>query len=119
MLVNSSLLIFAYQAEIVMKQKMELINQIKEMELGRDLRQKMVDLTESSGCGLLCEMSIAEVWIDSGNLTVKDTIVESGVRFSIFSEMYFFFYRKFSTLDKNLSLINVQIVYRCYYCHIN
>lgn len=45
---------------------MELINQIKEMESGRALRQKMVDLTESSGCGLLCEMSIAEVRIDSG-----------------------------------------------------
>lgn len=55
-------MLFADQAEIVMRQKMELINQIKDMESGRALRQqKMVDLTESSGCGLLCEMSIAEV----------------------------------------------------------
>lgn len=52
---------FCLQAEIVMKQKMELINQIKEMESDRSIRQRLVDLTETSGCGLLCEMSIAEV----------------------------------------------------------
>lgn len=49
------------EAEIEMKQKMDLIAQIKEMESGRSIRQKLVDFTETSGVGLLCEMSTAEL----------------------------------------------------------
>ena len=40
---------------------MELIHQIRAMEAVPVIRQKFVDLTETSGAGLLSEMSIAEV----------------------------------------------------------
>lgn len=40
---------------------MELIHQIKAMEAVPIIRQKLVDLSESAGHGLLSEMSIAEV----------------------------------------------------------
>lgn len=45
-----------------MRQKMELIQEIRAMEATSAARQpKTVDLTETAGYGLLCEMSIAEV----------------------------------------------------------
>lgn len=49
------------QAELEMRRKMELIHQIKAMEAVPIIRQKLVDLSESAGHGLLSEMSIAEV----------------------------------------------------------
>ena len=44
-----------------MRRRMELIHQIRAMEAVPVNRQKFVDLTETSGAGLLSEMSIAEV----------------------------------------------------------
>lgn len=45
-----------------MRQKMELIQEIRAMQATSAARQpKPVDLTETAGYGLLCEMSIAEV----------------------------------------------------------
>ncbi len=44
-----------------MRQKMELIQQIRAMEATPVIRHKLVDLTETAGHGLLSEMSIAEV----------------------------------------------------------
>lgn len=73
------------EAEIMMRQKMELINQIKEMESGRALRQKMVDLTESSGCGLLCEMSIAELRERLQILKMEEVEEEENRRNEIFN----------------------------------
>ena len=43
---------------------MELIHQIRAMEAVPIIRQKFVDLTATSGHGLLSEMSIAEVWLE-------------------------------------------------------
>ena len=50
-----------FQAEIEMRRRMELIHQIRAMEAVPVIRQKFVDFTETSGAGLLSEMSIAEV----------------------------------------------------------
>ena len=44
-----------------MRKKTELIQQIRAMESVPVIRHKFVDITESSGHGLLLEMSIAEV----------------------------------------------------------
>ena len=44
-----------------MRQKMELIQQIRAMEAIPVNRKKLVNLTETAGYGLLNEMSIAEV----------------------------------------------------------
>ena len=44
-----------------MRRRMELIHQIRAMEAVPVIRQKFVDFTETSGAGLLSEMSIAEV----------------------------------------------------------
>ncbi len=44
-----------------MKQKVELIQQIRAMESVPVIRKKFVDLTETSGQGLLAEMSVIEV----------------------------------------------------------
>lgn len=44
-----------------MKQKMALIQQIRAMEATPVIRQKLVDLSEKAGHGLLSEMSISEV----------------------------------------------------------
>lgn len=44
-----------------MRRRMELIHQIRAMEAVPIIRQKFVDLTATSGHGLLSEMSIAEV----------------------------------------------------------
>jgi len=51
------------EAEIEMRQKMEMISQIKDMEarVNSGANQKLVDLTETGGYGLLSEMSIAEL----------------------------------------------------------
>jgi len=49
------------EAEIEMRRRMELIHQIRAMEAVPVIRQKFVDLTATSGHGLLSEMSIAEV----------------------------------------------------------
>ncbi|XP_052102292.1 cilia- and flagella-associated protein 99-like isoform X3 [Mytilus californianus] len=49
------------EAELEMRRKMELIHQIKAMEAVPIIRQKLVDLSESAGHGLLSEMSIAEL----------------------------------------------------------
>lgn len=49
------------QAEEEMRRRMELIHQIRAMEAVPIIRQKLVDLTTTSGHGLLSEMSIAEV----------------------------------------------------------
>ena len=49
------------EAEQEMRQKMELIRQIRAMEATPVNRFKLVDLTEKAGHGLLSEMSIAEV----------------------------------------------------------
>ncbi|KAJ8317728.1 hypothetical protein KUTeg_005632 [Tegillarca granosa] len=49
------------EAEAEMKKKMELIHQIRAMEAVPIIRQKFVDLTATSGHGLLGEMSIAEL----------------------------------------------------------
>ncbi len=44
-----------------MRQKVELIQQIRAMESVPVIRKKFVDLTVTSGQGLLSEMSIVEV----------------------------------------------------------
>ena len=44
-----------------MRRKIELIQQIRAMESVPVIRTKFVDITETSGQGLLSEMSIAEV----------------------------------------------------------
>ena len=45
-----------------MRQKMEIIREIRVMEATSAAKQpRIVDLTETPGYGLLCEMSIAEV----------------------------------------------------------
>ena len=50
------------QAQEEMRQKMEIIREIRAMEATSAARQpKLVDLTEIPGYGLLCEMSVAEV----------------------------------------------------------
>lgn len=49
------------QAEIEMRRRMELIHQIRAMEAVPVIRQKFVDLTSTSGHGLLSEMSIVEL----------------------------------------------------------
>ncbi|XP_041371252.1 cilia- and flagella-associated protein 99-like isoform X2 [Gigantopelta aegis] len=49
------------EAEADMRRKMELIQQIRAMEAVPVMRQKFVDLTATSGQGLLSEMSIAEL----------------------------------------------------------
>ncbi|KAK3094329.1 hypothetical protein FSP39_000366 [Pinctada imbricata] len=49
------------EAEIEMRRRMELIHQIRAMEAVPIIRQKFVDLTATSGHGLLSEMSIAEL----------------------------------------------------------
>lgn len=49
------------QAEADMRQKAELIQQIKAMESVPIIRAKFVDTTETGGQGLLAEMSLAEV----------------------------------------------------------
>ena len=53
-----------FQAEKEMRRRMELIHQIRAMEAVPIIRQKFVDLTATSGHGLLSEMSIAEVWLE-------------------------------------------------------
>lgn len=50
------------QAEADMRQKAELIQQIKALESVPIIRTKFVDTTETGGQGLLAEMSLAEVW---------------------------------------------------------
>lgn len=54
-----------------MKKKMELIHQIRAMEAVPIIRQKFVDMTATSGHGLLGEMSIAEVSL-CANLCVDE-----------------------------------------------
>lgn len=49
------------EAEEEMRRRMELIHQIRAMEAVPIIRQKFVDLTATSGHGLLSEMSIAEL----------------------------------------------------------
>lgn len=49
------------QAEVEMRRRVELIQQIRAMECVPVIRTKFVDLTETAGQGLLSEMSIAEV----------------------------------------------------------
>ncbi|XP_022343302.2 cilia- and flagella-associated protein 99-like isoform X1 [Crassostrea virginica] len=49
------------EAEEEMRRRMELIHQIRAMEAVPIIRQKLVDLTTTSGHGLLSEMSIAEL----------------------------------------------------------
>jgi len=49
------------EAELEMRRRMELIHQIRAMEAVPIIRQKFVDLTATSGHGLLSEMSIAEL----------------------------------------------------------
>ena len=50
------------QAAEDMRQKAELIQQIKAMESVPIIRTKFLDTTETGGQGLLSEMSLAEVW---------------------------------------------------------
>ena len=49
------------QAEVEMRRKVELIQQIRAMESVPLIRTKFVDFTETGGQGLLSEMSVAEV----------------------------------------------------------
>ncbi|XP_052227633.1 cilia- and flagella-associated protein 99-like isoform X1 [Dreissena polymorpha] len=49
------------EAEAEMRRRMELIHQIRAMEAVPAIRQKFVDLTATSGHGLLSEMSIVEL----------------------------------------------------------
>lgn len=49
------------EAELEMRHRMELIHQIRAMEAVPVIRHKFVDFTETSGAGLLSEMSIAEL----------------------------------------------------------
>lgn len=49
------------EAEIEMRRRMELIHQIRAMEAVPVIRQKFIDLTATSGHGLLSEMSILEL----------------------------------------------------------
>ena len=51
------------QAEVEMRRKVELIQQIRAMESVPLIRTKFVDFTETGGQGLLSEMSVAEVSI--------------------------------------------------------
>ena len=46
-----------------MKQRLEVIRKIRELEANRTVKSKVIDLTETSGCGLHTEMSISEVKI--------------------------------------------------------
>lgn len=57
-MLNSYLL---FQAEADMKRKLELIYQIRAVEIAPAPRRKMLDLTSTAGARLLSEMSIAEV----------------------------------------------------------
>ena len=54
-------IILSFQAEEEMRKKVDLIKQIRAIESVPIIRHKFVDLTETSGHGLLSEMSIAEV----------------------------------------------------------
>ena len=54
------------QAAEDMRQKAELIQQIKAMESVPIIRTKFLDTTETGGQGLLSEMSLAEVWWHDG-----------------------------------------------------
>lgn len=54
--------IYCHQAEQEMRQKVELIQQIRAMESVPVVRTKFIDQTETSGQGLLAEMSLVEVW---------------------------------------------------------
>ena len=49
------------KAEAEMKRKVELIQQIRALESVPIVRSKFFDMTATSGQGLLCEMSVAEV----------------------------------------------------------
>ncbi|KAK3590166.1 hypothetical protein CHS0354_041220 [Potamilus streckersoni] len=49
------------EAEAEMRKKMDLIHQIRAMQAAPVIRQKFIDFTETSGAGLLSEMSIAEL----------------------------------------------------------
>jgi len=45
-----------------MRQRLELIQEIRNMQAASAARQpKVIDITETAGYGLMCEMSIAEV----------------------------------------------------------
>jgi len=45
-----------------MQQKIDMINQIRSLQAVPALKQpKVIDFTSTSGCGFLCEMSMAEV----------------------------------------------------------
>ena len=61
MYVISPPIILSFQAEEEMRKKVDLIKQIRAIESVPIIRHKFVDLTETSGHGLLSEMSIAEV----------------------------------------------------------
>lgn len=56
-----------------MRRKVELIQQIRAMESVPVIRTKFVDITETSGKGLLSEMSIAEV-CDAGRWPAGSTV---------------------------------------------
>ena len=76
-----------------MRRRMELIHQIRAMEAVPVIRQKFVDLTETSGAGLLSEMSIAEVGISYYN-------VLRFIQQSIFLICFPMDYRDFSVKSK-------------------
>lgn len=68
------------QAEEEMKQKMALIQQIRAMEATPVIRQKLVDLSEKAGHGLLSEMSISELKERVQHLKVKQLTEEEDKR---------------------------------------
>ena len=53
--------LLSLQEELEMRQKTELVSQIRAMESVPIIRANSMDLTETSGKGLLSEMSVAEV----------------------------------------------------------
>ena len=64
-----------------MRQKMELIQQIRAMEATPVIRTKLVDLTEKAGHGLLSEMSIAEVSLQGMTHKLRDATFPSFLGF--------------------------------------
>lgn len=58
-----------------MRQKVELIQQIRAMESVPVVRTKFIDQTETSGQGLLAEMSLVEVHV------LHDSHIESAIMY--------------------------------------
>ena len=71
-----------------MRRKTELIRQIRAMESVPIIRHKFVDPTETSGHGLLSEMSIAEVSVFSHPFSLHCTKIENDCCPFVIGRMY-------------------------------